>query len=170
MLSAVARDTLGNEAIARAQKLGVNTLFISRDSDFPTGRVDVTMKDGEPDYTIHDNVAWDFIPYNPDTKPEKEPWDALIFGSLALRTEHNIQSLTTLMNHNTFDTILYDVNLRKNFYSRSLFEAGFSLCTILKMNSAEVKVVCKEIYGAELSEKDFVKEVMDEYDIEVGLH
>ncbi|MBX2845654.1 MAG: carbohydrate kinase [Saprospiraceae bacterium] len=169
ILSAVGNDDLGQQAIHQAAKLGVNPSLIYRLNDYPTGQVDVFLEGGQPDYTIQEEVAWDYIPYAPDQDAAKEAWDTLIFGSLALRTEHNIGALTQVMAHNTFNQVFYDINLRKDYFSGELFEAGFSLCSILKVNDEEVGVVSELLFNSPPDEKLFCQQVSEAYGIDVIL-
>ena len=170
ILSAVGSDELGRKALAKANEIGVHTPLVGTVEGKSTGTVDVFLTNGQPDYTIHEDVAWDYIPYTPDTDTvKKEQWDTLIFGSLALRTAHNIRTITTLLRHNTFQRIFFDINLRKDYYAKDLFEMGFSLCNVLKLNDDEVNVVSPLLFGKLLTETEFAKEVAQAFQIDIVL-
>src|SRR5689334_14074053 len=63
IVTAVGEDELGREILATLGARKTDTSFIIRDPGHPTGTVTVSLSDvAQPTYTIHENVAWDFIP------------------------------------------------------------------------------------------------------------
>jgi len=62
---------------------GINTLGLQT-SEYPTGLVTVTVSaDGKPAYVSDENVAWDYIRYQPDMAALAGEIRAVCFGSLA---------------------------------------------------------------------------------------
>src|SRR5690606_33126198 len=62
-VTAVGRDFLGDEALRRVGSWGLDTKFVGRDADHPTGVVTATLDAaGAATYQIKRNVAWDHIP------------------------------------------------------------------------------------------------------------
>src|SRR5690606_5079805 len=61
ILSAVGQDHLGDQIIREAQQLSVNTGLIHRNGEKSTGTVQVSFQDGEPQYDIVEDVAWDYL-------------------------------------------------------------------------------------------------------------
>lgn len=59
-VSAVGNDDAGRDLLAVTASYGIRTLVATVDK--PTGTVDVSLCDGQPTYTIHEHVAWDYIP------------------------------------------------------------------------------------------------------------
>lgn len=59
-VSAVGDDAAGRDLLAVTDSYGIRTLVATVDR--PTGTVDVALCGGQPSYTIHENVAWDYIP------------------------------------------------------------------------------------------------------------
>ena len=59
-VSAVGKDGLGRELLTVAKEKGIRLLVA--EVDRPTGTVDVILNNGQPDFHIHENVAWDYIP------------------------------------------------------------------------------------------------------------
>src|SRR5687767_6479681 len=62
IVSRVGRDANGGELIRRLTQLCLSTDCIEIDPTAPTGTVSVEVApDGQPHFTIHENVAWDHI-------------------------------------------------------------------------------------------------------------
>src|SRR5580658_7663781 len=62
VISRVGRDPLGMEILQHPQALGLPTDDIQVDPSAPTGTVRVELSsDGQPRFTIHENVAWDHL-------------------------------------------------------------------------------------------------------------
>ena len=59
-VSAVGNDDAGRDLLAITDSYGIRTLIATVNK--PTGTVDVALCDGQPSYTIHEHVAWDYIP------------------------------------------------------------------------------------------------------------
>ena len=67
-------------------ELGLSNQYV-QENEFPTSTVTVDLdKNGNPDYTIHENVAWDHIRWNKDLEKLAKKLDAVCFGSLAQRS------------------------------------------------------------------------------------
>ena len=65
VISAIGNDESGNEILGVVNRLQLSSEHINIAEQYPTGTVTVKLDDaGHPDYTIHQNVAWDFIPFN----------------------------------------------------------------------------------------------------------
>ena len=62
LVTRVGNDALGHEVLERFRLLGLPTDTVQIDPDFPTGTVEVALaEDGQPRFTILENVAWDRI-------------------------------------------------------------------------------------------------------------
>src|SRR5215217_1853171 len=60
VISRVGEDELGREILATLASLGVPTAGVTVDPEHATGTVGVELAaDGQPRYTIHEDVAWD---------------------------------------------------------------------------------------------------------------
>lgn len=69
-VSAVGKDGLGRELLTVAKEKGIRLLVA--EVDRPTGTVDVILNNGQPDFHIHENVAWDYITLT-DELQKKDP-------------------------------------------------------------------------------------------------
>ena len=85
--SRIGRDAPGDELAARLQELGVDCSHLQRDGGHATGSVDVKLTaGGQPSYTIHERVAYDFPVLDRDWRQLAARTHAVTFGTLAQRT------------------------------------------------------------------------------------
>jgi fructokinase len=142
ILSRVGRDDLGREAVHLLNPLPSDTSFLQIDPRHETGRVTVSFEDGQPGYTIHHPVAWDFMELTDEWVRLAERADAICFGSLAQRSPESRQTIQTLAAQASSRSIrIFDVNLRPPFYSSEVIQESLELATVFKMNDAEVPQV-----------------------------
>ncbi|KAA3625371.1 MAG: carbohydrate kinase [Flavobacterium sp.] len=153
MLSTVGDDDLGHRALAEIQTQGLSTTGISVSAYKPTGQVLVSLSDGVAQYSILEDVAWDHITIPSVMIPKIKQADALIFGSLALRKKHNLQTLNELLEYSNFS--IFDLNLRPPFYSDTLILDLMRKADLVKMNDEELVHVCRllDIHTDDLQEQ-----------------
>jgi fructokinase len=142
ILSRIGRDDLGRQAIERLAPMSVETGFLQVDQLHETGRVTVTLEDGEPHYTIHEPAAWDFLELSDEWMQLAARADAICFGSLAQRNRRAQQTIQTLAAEASATCIrIFDVNLREPFYSAEVLRESMELATVVKMNDTEAPLV-----------------------------
>jgi fructokinase len=142
ILSRIGRDDLGHRAVEALDGLPADTQFLQIDAAHETGRVTVALKDGQPEYTIHQPAAWDFLSLSDQWVRLAERADAVCFGSLAQRSLSSKQTIQQLIARTREECIrIFDVNLRAPFYTGEVVEESLELATVLKMNDAEVPIV-----------------------------
>src|SRR5271163_1826720 len=142
--SRLGEDALGREALKYLATLPADPDFIQRDLKQPTGSVSVKLKDGQPEYVIHEPVAWDFLEFTPEWKKLAAEADAVCFGSLAQRGAVSRKAIHAFLAATRRDCVrVFDVNLRKPFYTRGVLEDSLGKATILKLNDAEMPEVLR---------------------------
>ena len=167
ILSRVGTDALGNQAIQKIEALGVNTVFIQKDALHATGTVDVILDTGQPDYFIHENVAYDYIDFDAlRGEISNHAFDVLYFGTLAQRNKISEHALTKVIAENRFRHVFYDINLRKNSYNRLIIQNSLQHCTILKLNEEELHVVSQMFYQTLLTKEVLVDQLIRDFKIE----
>ncbi|MBQ6183591.1 MAG: hypothetical protein IJK33_06860 [Clostridia bacterium] len=131
MISAVGRDGPGTEALAEARSYGVDTSHVAF-SRKPTGYCLVTLKDGAPSYDLVYPVAYDCIRF------KELPYDAqgVYFGTLAQRGGISRRFLWKLL-ENTRAKAFFDINIRQNFYTKSIIDRSLKRCDVLKVSREE---------------------------------
>jgi fructokinase len=140
LVTRVGDDNLGREVLDRFRLLGVPTESVQVDPESPTGTVAVVLtSDGQPQFTIHENVAWDRIQANETALALAARADAICFGSLAQRSEPSRNAIRTLIANARPESLrLFDVNLRPPFVDRSVIGDSLTMANALKLNDQEL--------------------------------
>ena len=142
VLSCIGRDALGDDARRVLSGFPVDIQLLQVDPEQPTGRVTVTLEDGQPTYTIHEPVAWDFLAATDTWLNEAARADAVCFGSLAQRSEQSRRTIHALVKATRPQCQrIFDVNLRAPFYTAEILRESLALASVVKMNDAEVPLV-----------------------------
>jgi fructokinase len=142
ILSRIGRDDLGRRAIEILDPLPSDTGFLQVDPHHETGRVSIILKDGQPEYLIHQPAAWDFLELSDDWVRLAERAAAICFGTLAQRGLDARQTIQTLTAQTASSCVrVFDVNLRVPFYFGEVLQESLELATVVKMNDAEVPEV-----------------------------
>jgi fructokinase len=140
IISRIGHDDLGREALERLTKLGVPTDCIEVDPTLPTGTVGVEVAaDGQPQFTIHEHVAWDALSGESSGRHAIAAADAVCFGTLAQRSEPSRSSIISLVAAAPPHALrILDVNLRQNYFSSRLINESLAFADVLKLNETEL--------------------------------
>jgi fructokinase len=142
ILSRIGRDDLGRQAVDRLDPLPVDASFLQVDTAHETGRVTVSLVNGQPSYTIHQPSAWDYMELSDEWVQLAERADVICFGSLAQRSPVSRQTIQSLVAQTSSSCIrVFDVNLRAPFYTGEVIQESLELATVMKMNDDEVPQV-----------------------------
>lgn len=163
IVTALGTDKLGDQALEEIQKVGLDDGFIQRVGNKLTGRVMITLTDGQPSYRIKKDVAFDFIQKSKVDLAKVSQYDAFYFGTLAQRNLESREVLYHILDNTHFKTVFYDVNLRKDCYSKELVEKSFSYSTIVKMNEEEALILSRLIYSEDLTPPLFIERLSKTY-------
>ena len=146
-VSSVGNDELGHEIRNSVNEKGIkNCIAINK---YPTSTVGVTLKDGKPEYTIYENVAWDFLELLPEAIQALKEADAVCFGTLAQRSSISHQAIMQALELVPLNCLkVYDINLRQKYYSKELIHESLSIANVFKINDDEVEIF-KELFGLE---------------------
>lgn len=136
--SAVGTDRLGAESIHAVEQLGIHTDYIGKNTK-PTGTCHVTLDERSiPQYHLADHVAYDDI-VTPNVSENE--FDALAFGTLALRHRVNRDRLEALLQRCRFPEIFVDINIRKPYISKETLLFTLRRATVLKISDEELPTV-----------------------------
>ncbi len=168
VVSAVGSDDLGREILDALDRLEVDRRFVAVDAEHPTGTVSVELDaQGQPDYTIHEGVAWDFIPPMPELDDLARRADAVAFGSLAQRSPASRETIGRFLEAVGDDCLrVFDINLRQHYYDAEVIARSLEHAEVLKLNDAELPVVA-EMLGLPAEEDVFLDAVSDRYALEL---
>lgn len=145
MVSAVGNDDLGADTLRQIQKFNVKTNYITVSKDKETGKCLVSLdKSGIPSYSLLNDVAYDYI--DGDSARDKD-FDALYFGTLALRGEKNRQSILKIIDSNNIGEVFVDVNIRPPFFDKDSIELCLKNATILKISDEELPTILENVFG-----------------------
>ena len=136
MVSSVGDDALGRRACEMAQGYGVDVSGVSVHPKLPTGTVMVTLDNGIPSYDIRTDVAWDEINVSDDLLSWPCP-RVVYFGTLVQRAPVSATALARMLDTWRGAEVFFDVNLRQNYWTRTLVMEGLGRATILKLNDEE---------------------------------
>lgn len=144
-VSAIGDDALGKELTEKFDEKDLN--YHLDIVPYPTGTVLVELDDaGVPQYEIKENVAWDNIPYTDDLKQLARDTKAFCFGSLAQRNVVSRNTINRFLDDIPKENeplIVFDINLRQNFYTKEIICDSMKKCNILKINDEELVVVSR---------------------------
>lgn len=145
LISAVGKDPLGADGLARIREFGVDADWVATLPAYQTGQCLVTLDEkGIPSYRLLDRVAYDHIPL-PDLKEPE--YDALYFGSLALRHAANRRTLGEILARCSFREVFVDINLRPPFVSLEALKTAFTNATVMKISQEELPGVTDLLFG-----------------------
>ncbi len=137
-VSAIGDDPLGHELRAVASEHNINMLvpYVPH----PTGTVKVELKNGQPNFIICEDVAWDYIPLTKDALDKVRHAAAVSFGTLAQRSPVSRTTTRALVEAAPMDALkVYDINLRQHFYSKELIEDNLRMANVFKINDEELE-------------------------------
>jgi fructokinase len=140
IVSAVGDDELGREILERLKSQGLDTSFITTDQEHATGVVTVTVDmRGQPAYTIHEGVAWDFIPVTPAVLDLATRADCVCFGTLAQRSPVSRATIREVVAAVPDQALrILDINFRQHYYDREVVEQSLAAASVLKINDEEL--------------------------------
>jgi fructokinase len=161
-------DPLGYEALDRLEQADVNITHVQHDTSHPTGTARVQLDDeGKPAYTIVEDVAWDYFELTADWQELAAHADAVCFGSLAQRSPESRDTIRSFLKATRDETlIVFDVNLRKPFYSVEVLSESLRLSNIVKLNDEELRTVF-ELLNLDCRDEDSARRLLHYYDLQM---
>ncbi|MBC8209260.1 MAG: carbohydrate kinase [Desulfobulbaceae bacterium] len=146
LVSRVGQDAYGARVRQAMADWGMDLSGLQEDQQTPTGRVDIRLDRGEPDFSILDHQAYDMI-----APPEQLPVRvAFIYhGSLALRGSMNRATLRQMKNE-CGAPVFVDVNLRPPWWEAEVVNELLSGSTWVKLNEDELTALVPDPNELEL--------------------
>lgn len=163
IITKVGKDDLGNEIIKAIETQNISTEQLQIDEELPTGTVQVELdENGIPNYEIKEPVAWDLIQKKLTNLELVKNANALVYGTLACRTSQNFDTLNYLIKSSQLN--ICDLNIRQNFYSKTLIEKLLNVTHILKVNEEEEQLLI-EMFDFDV--KNFYKQIQSAFNLEI---
>ena len=168
VISAVGNDDLGNEILDKLKMLDIPVSNIAVDKKHPTGTVTVKLdEEGHPDFTIHKNVAWDFIPFSDESLGLALLTNAVCYGSLAQRSQVSMSTILEFLENTSTDTLnVFDINLRQEYYSKDIIENTLQLTDVFKLNDDEL-VVLEGMFSLSGSVREQLDKLLQTFDLKM---
>jgi fructokinase len=168
IISAVGNDQLGRLALKYIERNSINTNLI-QNNNYDTGLVEVNIDAGGiPDYTIHENTAWDHIEATKSSINAIKNADYIVLGSLIFRDKSG-DTLRELLHDVTGEQkIIIDVNFRKSYYNLELIDELLKLASIVKLNDEELEEIQKW-YGLQPDYHKTLEFLKKEFNLEAVL-
>lgn len=135
VVSSIGDDDLGRKVKSAMQDWNMNMVGMQLDSVHPTGSVDIEFNNGEPQYTIVEQRAYDHI--NAALLPPLPDYRLLYHGSLALRNQVSRDALLKLKAQHG-GTVFMDVNLRDPWWDRKFVLDLANDANWVKLNEDEL--------------------------------
>ena len=141
--SRVGDDDLGRAICRSLDEKGLELTHVCVDTTHPTSTVSVDLDDrGQPRFTIHEDVAWDFLETTPELLDLAAHADAVCFGSLAQRSDVSRKTICRFLEATGPDCLrVFDVNLRQHYYSEAIVRESLGRADVLKLSAEELPVV-----------------------------
>jgi fructokinase len=164
VVSCIGDDDLGKEILSCLDEMRLDRKYVVVDAGHPTGTVTVRLdENGKPDYIIHENVAWDFIPSSSALLSLAAQTDAVCFGSLCQRSEVSRKTVRSFLAATRPDCIrLFDINIRQSYYNDDVVNTMLELSNVLKLNDDELSIVAG-LLGIEGSETNVLSKLIQRY-------
>ncbi|MBI9018859.1 MAG: carbohydrate kinase [Phycisphaerae bacterium] len=167
IVSSIGDDNDGEEIFDRLTKLDIETKYLSRTANYPTGTVSVELnEEGQADYLIHSPVAWDDIQWNDSLAELARKCDAVCFGSLAQRNSVSRQTIQQFLQATTRDCLrVFDINIRQDYATAEIVQESMRLGNILKLNDEELPAIASMLGINQEDETKLINELILHYNL-----
>jgi fructokinase len=166
-ISRLGNDDLGIKAREILQAKGLSCDLIQTDESHPTGTVDVSLNsDGDADYVINKEVAYDFIEINQTIRDLAKATHAIVFGNLIQRNSVSRNTLYELLENAPQALKIIDINIRKDCYTTETVRESVQRTDVLKLNDKEVTIVSDMLKIPAPSYKAFCKEISEKFNLQ----
>jgi fructokinase len=151
-ISRVGDDEDGSQIKSAMQAWGMSLAGLQTDSSLATGRVTVSLEDGEPEYDIVHPAAYDAISVSGGLPPV----GLLYHGSLALRDQVSRETLGGICSVGS-RMVFMDVNLRPPWWRRDRVLRWAKSADWVKLNGHELELLGDNRADPAASARDFVE-------------
>ncbi len=144
MVSAVGNDERGRQAIKILKEFRIDTDLMQVEPEQTTGTVGVDLDAaGKPNFTIHEDAAWDHLAWTPQLASKIAGANAVYFGTLGQRGESSRATIRRALDAAKAAGVLriLDVNLRAPFFSPELIRESVEHADVLKLSDDELNSV-----------------------------
>lgn len=141
-ISRVGGDEAGDIILARMQHWGMDLRAVQRDVHYPTGAVEVHIRDGQPRFEILPDRAYDHIESESLLHClQGQNLGPLYMGSLVSRGPVSRASLDSLLRRHHLPAFI-DINLRAPWWELARVEGAMARARWAKLNDEELVSIC----------------------------
>lgn len=153
-ISRVGKDGLGDRILESMDGFGLDTSGVQSDPVHSTGTVEVKVVDGEPEFEIVADRAWDFI----EAPADKEIGASVIYhGSLAMRNDTCAASMAWILQAVDDSTpVFFDVNLRPPWWDTTRIRNQLMAASFVKLNEHELDALVPGTAPAEARARELL--------------
>ena len=160
--------------------LGLDTAHVQWDEEHPTGTVPVVVDEkGNPDFTIIQDVAYDYMEVTDALLDVAREADCICFGTLAQRTEPTRRTLEQALRVASGSSNeaarrgeasgeglkLLDVNLRKDCYSTGTVTKSLERADVLKLNEDEAAYLSDLFDLGDVAIPEFARAMIEKWSL-----
>lgn len=154
VVSSIGDDSLGEKVKSAMLDWGMNTMGLQSDPSHPTGSVDIQFKNNEPQYTIVEHRAYDYIDIA--LLPQLPANRLLYHGSLALRNQESRDALSKLKADH-IGIVFMDVNLRDPWWHKQFVLGLANDANWVKLNEDELAQLGSDTGDIEAQAREFIR-------------
>lgn len=167
--SRLGNDDLGREARGVMNDVGLDTAYVQVDSEHETGAAGVVLdSNGQPNFTIKKQVAWDFLQWTPAWEELSSRTDVICYGSLAQRSPTSARTIEQFLRNTPRKAIrICDANLREQFYSTDTLRRCFQFADILKLNEQELMQVASIFELGRGDERELLRKLLRAFSLDL---
>jgi len=167
--SRLGNDDLGHEARQAMNKVGLDTTYVQVDAQHETGVAGVLLDaEGQPNFTIKRQVAWDFLQWTPAWEELSSRVDVVCYGSLAQRSRTSASTIEHFLQNTPSNALrICDANLRESFYNVDTLRRSFQFAYILKLNEQELFQVSSSFELGGGDEIELSKKLLRAFDLDL---
>jgi len=169
IMSRIGQDQLGTDLLEQLNQKQLATTTVQKDASRPTGTVNVTIDDkGVPKFECTNNVAFDYMNYDPSWKKMTKQIDAVLFGTLAQRHSTSRQAIQAFLNDADDVIKMFDINIRN--WNDSIQETvlqSLKIASLIKLNQDELQQL-KRALDSKDDDITFLRFLMRDYNIKLA--
>ncbi len=168
VVSRVGRDELGQEIVRYFSEHGLVTTHIQHDDSAPTGAATIEIDEHGHRFTIHEDVAWDRLEFTPHVQAVMQQANAICFGTLAQRGPFSRETIQRCLWEASDEcVVVFDINIRQQYYDRSTIERSMQSANIVKLNADEVVLVQQLLQWPAAGHDEFARRLRGQFGSEL---
>lgn len=166
IISAIGKDLLG-ENIKEIYKQRSLKSYLT-EVHYPTGTVNITLdSNGKASYEFTLNSAWDYLELSKEQLEIAKECRAVCFGTLCQRSQISKKSIYNFLEQTSDKCIkVFDINIRKDYFSYETIKRSLEYATILKLNDEELPIL-QNMLSLPDNENESLKTLKKRYNLDI---